>query len=171
MKCFRWRAADQCGSDRRLKCALRDRGLGGDIFTDATLTSATIYSPGFNRGRYFNRNFCIYNISLQCPDELVELEPTHTTTNLSDSHNCRDYLSFHVDSERQPLMRLCGGDVTDPTKYNTDIPSSNFYGILWTNDNEHQTGRFEIKAKCKRSTSQVPIFQQGSGDNILANPN
>ena len=112
MKCFRWRIADECGPKKTLKCALRHRvQLDGTLFPLDSLTrSVMIASPGFNRssphGAYFNRNLCIYNISLNCSQEMVELEPNIIqTTSLSDAEDCLDYLSFHVPSRREPVMK------------------------------------------------------------------
>ena len=162
MKCFKWRTADKCGSQNTYKCALRHRA---DL--DATLTtydnsqSVVLLSPGFDRQdpAYFNRNFCIYSISLKCQYESVALTPFHRTTNLSDADTCQDYLSFHDGSRR--VMTLCGADVMNPTKYHT-IQSSSFYGVLWSNHNMFERGRFEIQASCK---TPAPMLQQpGSGD-------
>ena len=172
MKCFRWRIADECGPKRTLKCALRHRvQLDGTLFPLDSLTqSVMITSPGFNRssphGAYFNRNLCIYNISLNCPQEMVELEPNLLqTTSLSDAEDCLDYLSFHVPSRREPVMKqLCGAEIMDPTAYST-IPSSNFYAILWSNDNINDLGKYKIRARCKKAESN-----QGSGNGPMLMP-
>lgn len=112
VRCFRWRLADNCGSEHSLKCSLRHRAnLYQALATDSSLTQATLLSPGFDRPNqaYYNRNLCIYNISLDCPEEEeVELIPTDRTTYLSDAQTCRDYLSFHVESQTPPLIELCG---------------------------------------------------------------
>ena len=162
MRCFRWRLADECGPDNKLKCSLRNRNnLNQPLETDSYRTEVTLRSPGFERKNpgYYNKNFCIYNISLDCPEEMVELIPTKRTTQLSDpTDNCRDYLSFHTDSHRLPLTELCGEEVGDYLAYST-IPSSSFYGVLWSNDDDYERGQYEIVAKCK-----IPDIQ-GSGDN------
>ena len=157
MKCFRWRVARECGKDNvEVKCSLKHRGA-----LDAVLEpmqqgqSVTFTSPGFHRqnttepkGAYFNRNFCIINISLDCPDRMVELTPSERTNTLSDSDTCQDYLSFHTHSSSHPHFKLCGRQIMDRTQYQL-MPSSSFYGVLWSNDNQNERGRFEIEARCK----------------------
>lgn len=177
MRCFRWRIADNCGEDRSLKCSMRHRAnLDDTLITDGS--AYHLRSPGFdkrgNRSRYYNRNFCIYNVSLDCPDEMVELVPTSSTTKLSDTHpepcQYQDYLTFHIDSKRKPLIELCGAAVTDRRNYHT-IPSSSFHAVLWTNDNSADLGQFEIIAQCKapvksqdsESDQGLLLLDQGSG--------
>ncbi len=169
MKCFKWRTADKCGPENSLKCALRQRtNLDAPLTTYANSQSVVLLSPGFERqehhGAYYNRNFCIYNISLNCQHELVDLTPFHRTTNLSDADTCEDYLSFHVRSHKSREMTLCGSDVMNPTKYQT-IPSSSFYGVLWSNHNMFERGKFEIQASCKTPASIPELL--GSGDKLL----
>ena len=166
MRCYRWRIADNCGEDDALKCSMRHRGkLYRELDTDTQLSTATLYSPGFSRGKYQNRNFCIYNVSLDCAQEMVEVKPAvGTTTSLSDADTRRDYLSFHLHDQRIPLMELSGSAVGNPSAYSA-IPASSFYAILWTNDNGVDQGRFEIKATCKDAGL-------GSGDsNVRLAPN
>ena len=150
-RCFRWRLADNCGLENAVKCSLRHRNdLYQSSIASADLNEATLFSPGFEKPRpgYFNKNFCIYNISLDCPDEMVELTPTQTTTGLNDTQSCRDYLSFHVDSQRTPLMELCGSAVSNPSAYRT-IQATSFYAVLWSDNDGYDKGKFEIKATCK----------------------
>ena len=167
VKCFRWRVARECGRDSLgVKCSLKHRTA-----LDVTLEplhqgqSVTFISPGFHRqtttkpkGAYYNRNFCIFNISLDCQDEMVELTPSERTNTLSDSDTCQDYLSFHTYSSSHPHIKLCGKQIMDRTEYQL-LPSSRFYGVLWTNDNQNERGRFEIKARCN-APSEISI---GSG--------
>lgn len=175
VRCFRWRLADNCGPEHSLKCSLRHRAnLHQALATDTSRTQATLLSPGFNRPKnqaYYNRNLCIYNISLDCGTEEgegeVELIPTQRTTSLSDAHTCRDYLSFHVESQVPPLLELCGAAVGDPRAYRT-IPSSSFSAVLWTNDNDVDLGGFEIVAKCRApapapAPDAAPPAKQGQG--------
>jgi hypothetical protein len=161
-RCFRWRIADSCGQDHTLKCSLRHReNLHESITTNADLTRATIFSPGFEKQKpkYFNRNFCIYNISLNCPDEMVELVPSELTTEFADT---RDYLSFHVNSTRRPFLELNGADVARPSAYTT-IPSTSFSTVLWSDHNGKDKGRFEILARCRHQEQR-----EGSGVGTLA---
>lgn len=151
MRCYRWRIADNCGPENTVKCSLRHRdNLYTSLATNSQVSQATLLSPGFGKKNpgYYNKNFCIYNVSLDCPEEMVELVPTARTTQLSDTQSCRDYLSFHVNSQRTPLIELCGAAVKDTLAYRT-IPSTSFSAILWSDDNENDQGRFEILARCK----------------------
>lgn len=171
VKCFRWRIARQCGdNDDIIKCSLKHRVRLDKILEPTNQgQSVTLLSPGFHRynttdpkGAYYNRNFCVFNISLSCPEEMVELKPSARTNTLSDAHNCQDYLSFHIHSTPNPLFKLCGSEIMDQTEYSV-IPSSSFYGVLWSNDNKTEKGRFEIEAKCK-APSEIPA---GSGSILL----
>ena len=159
VKCFRWRVARQCETRQsQVRCSLKHRPNLDVILETNHEQSVTFTSPGFHRqnttepkGAYYNRNFCIFNISLSCQEELVELKPSERTNSLSDADTCRDYLSFHATSTPYPNFKLCGREIMDTTKYQI-IPSSTFYGVLWTNDNQNEWGRFEIEASCKEST-------------------
>ena len=92
----------------------------------------------------------------------MELTPTKLTTQLSSPANsCQDYLSFHTDSHRLPLIELCGEEVGDHLAYKI-IPSSSFYGILWSNDDGFEHGQYEIVAKCK-----PPDISSGDKDTVL----
>ena len=73
MKCFRWRVARECGKDNfEVKCNPKHRAALDTILESMHQgQSVTFTSPGFHRqntsepkGAYFNRNFCIFNISL-----------------------------------------------------------------------------------------------------------
>ena len=131
--------------------------------------SVSFLSPGFYRrsasqpkGAYFNRNFCIFNISLDCPDKMAELVPSEHTNSLSDSDTRRDYLSFHTHSSTRPNFKLYGGQIRDASQYQL-LPSS-FYGVLWTNDNQNESGRFEIEARCTAPSDSDS--DAGSGGSI-----
>lgn len=160
MRCFRWRTGDKCGEEQKLKCSLRHRpNQDRDISTNHDSTEAHFFSPGYDRTNpgYYNKNFCLYNISLDCPDNLVEITPNIPSTPLSDGETCTDYLSFHVDNNKQsPITRLCGASITDPTSYRPLISSPSFHAVLFSDDNGVERGRFSLTAKCYNS-------QHGSG--------
>ena len=94
--------ARECGRDSLgVKCSLKHRAV-----LDVTLEpihqeqSVTFISPGFYRqtttepkGAYYNTKYCIFSISLDCPDRMVELIPLEPTNTLSDSDTCHDYTS------------------------------------------------------------------------------
>lgn len=158
VKCFRVRFADQCGANDELRCALRHRiNLDNKAITDSYYSEATFRSPGFFRRRpaYYNRNFCIYNISLTCPEEIVNVEQT-VSTGLSDTE---DYLSFHTGSKRKPVKVLNMEKLQNSRSFT--IPSASFYAVLWSNNDKIDGGKFEIKATCQTA-------DQGSAqDNLL----
>lgn len=164
MKCFRWRIADKCGEDDSLKCSLRHRpNQDQEIRTNPYATEAYFFSPGYTRIKpgYSNENFCLYNISLDCPDNLVDIIPHGpTTTQLSDGETCTDYLSFHVNDQRLPVTKLCGDKIADRSLYRP-ISSSSFYVVLFSDNNKQQRGKFHLRAKCTIGGSD------GSGSGIL----
>ena len=160
VKCFQWRVARECGRDRvGVKCSLKHRAaLDNTLESTQNRKSVTFLSPGFYRqntsnpkGAYFNRNFCIFNISLNCDEVMVEMTPLERTNSLSDPDTCQDYLSFHTHSSTRPDFKLCGRQIMDATQYRL-LPSSSFYGVLWTNDNKNERGRFEVEARCKTNS-------------------
>ena len=138
-----------------VKCSLKHRSnLNAVLEPTYNGQSVSFLSPGFYRqstsqpkGAYFNRNFCIFNISLDCPDKMAELVPSEVTNSLSDSETRRVYLSFHTQSFSRPNFKLYGGQIRDASQYQLLPPS--FYGVLWTNDNQNESGRFEIEARYK----------------------
>ena len=171
VKCFRWRVARECGEDSvEVRCSLKHRSsLDAVLEPTHNGQSVSFLSPGFYRrstsqpkGAYFNRNFCIFNISLDCPEKMAELVPSERTNSLSDSDTRRDYLSFHTHSSSRPNFKLYGGQIRDTSQYQL-LPSS-FYGVLWTNDNENESGRFEIEARCKAPSDSDS--DAGSGGSI-----
>ncbi len=170
VKCFRWRVARQCGDlQNEVRCSLKHRVALNDILEPSNdEQSVTFTSPGFERqtptGAYYNRNFCIFNISLSCQSDMVQLTPLDRTTPLSDADTCQDYLSFHTQTNPILLYKLCGPQITDRTKYQT-IPSSNFYAILWTNDNQKESGRFEINAYCRDTVHTTSNTIQNQTEN------
>ena len=163
MRCFRWRTEDKCGDEQKLKCSLRPRdNLERKIQINSLSTEAHLISPGFNRRNpgYWNRNFCLYNISLDCPANQVKITRNLATTSLSDGETCRDYLSFHIDSQEFAIIpRLCGAAIADNLSYQLPIPSSSFYAVLFSDDNGQESGRFSLTAQCDSS----PQLSSGSG--------
>ena len=161
----------ECGKNSvEVRCSPKYRAdLDADFEPTHNGQSVSFLSPGFYRrstsqpkGAYFNRNFCIFNISLDCPDKMAELVPSEYTNSLTDSDTRRDYLSFHTHSSTHPNFKLCGGQIRDASQYQL-LPSS-FYGVLWTNDNQNESGRFEIEARCKAPSDSDS--DAGSGGSI-----
>ena len=159
MKCFKMRTADGCTEGNHLHCLIKRRSK--QVKEDQLLIegplhqSITIYSPGHNKTNpfYLNRNFCIYNISLDCPGQTVSLNSKPNTLPLSDNDTCQDYLWF--DTSSNGLDRtVCGNEIVN---FSDTIDAASFLAVLWTNGDK-SAGRFEIEARC----NAVPTG--GSGD-------
>jgi len=127
----------------------------------------TLYSPGFSRRNNYNRMFCIYNITLNCPGHRVNVAATDRT--MPFQANCNDYLAFYTDrNSRSPDRKLCGRDFQH---YRTTLDANHFHGIFWT-DYETSTGRFELEATCGDPILTSTTSDEGSaaddiiGDNI-----
>ena len=164
MKCFKMRTADGCtGGASHLRCLMKGRSKQvkeSQLLIEGPLRqSVTIYSPGHNKTNpfYLNRNFCIYNISLDCPGQRVSLNSKPNTLPLSDADSCQDYLWFDTSSNGQP-RRICGNDIVN---FNDTTDATSFLAVLWTNGDE-SAGRFEIEARCN-----IMVPAGGSGDSLI----
>ena len=166
MKCYSIRTAEGCTDGNDLHCSMRSRRRHINeeklVIAAPYNRSVTFYSPGHNQTRphYFNRNFCIYNISLNCPGQTVTLNSKpNSTVPLSDGDTCEDYLWFdmnlNVDMYRG--QKVCGNQTVN---LNTTMKVNSFLAVLWTNG-RNSAGSFGIEARCKNSTF-VPT--EGSGD-------
>ena len=147
MKCFKWRTAELCKTGHHLRCSLRDRSsVEEDVVVGPHDLSATLFSPSYNRKRnpfYLNNNFCIYNISLNCPGELVSLTSKLTDYGLSDGDTCQDYLWFDTSSNGHP-QKICGDGIID---FRDSLHTQSFIGVLWSNK-DNSEGKYEIEARC-----------------------
>lgn len=158
MKCFKIRTADGCTEGYHFRCSMKRRSKQvkeDNLLIEGPLAqSATIYSPGYNKSSpfYLNRNFCIYNVSLDCPGHLVNLNSKPNTQPLSDASTCEDYLWFDTSSSGLP-RKVCGNEIIN---FNDTTKATSFLAVLWTNGDK-SAGRFEIEARCS-------IFADGSGD-------
>ena len=128
------------------------------LLIEGALQSVTIYSPGHNKTNpfYLNRNFCLYNISLDCPGQTVSLNSKPNTLPLSDADTCKDYLWFDASSNGQP-RRICGNEIVN---FNDTIDTTSFLAVLWTSGDK-SAGRFEIEARCNKASVV------GSGDSSI----
>ena len=166
MKCFKRRTADGCtGGTNHFRCLMKGRSkqVKEDqlLIKGALHQSVIIYSPGYNKTNpfYLNRNFCLYNVSLDCPGQTVSLYSKPNTLPLSDADSCKDYLWFDTSSNGQS-QRVCGNEIIH---FNDIIDASSFLAVLWTSGDK-SAGRFEIEARC----NQASVV--GSGDSpILMN--
>ena len=150
MKCFKIRTAEGCiGGTNHVHCQMKGRSkqVKEDqlLIEEAFHQSVTIYSPGHNNTNpfYLNRNFCIYNISLDCHGQRVSLNSKPNTLPLSNADTCQDYLWFDTSSNGQP-RRVCGNEIVN---FNDTTDATSFLAVLWTNG-EQSAGRFEIEARC-----------------------
>ena len=163
MKCFKWRTAENCLPDHHLRCSLRNRlSAEEEITVGPHDHSATLFSPSYNRTKspfYLNNNFCIYNISLNCPGEIVSLTSKLTDYGLSDADTCQDYLWFSTSSNSQP-QKICGDDIID---FRDSLLTQSFIGVLWSNK-DNSEGKFEIEARCTGHPIPTPEPAESSGD-------
>lgn len=147
MKCFKWRTAEQCSTGHHLRCSLRSRSSAEeDVIVGPHTNSVTFFSPSYSRTRnpfYLNNNFCIYNISLDCPGEVVSLTSKLSEFGLSDADTCEDYLWFDTSFHGHP-QKICGDNIIDFRDY---LNTQSFLGILWSNG-QNSEGKFEIEARC-----------------------
>ena len=162
MKCFKWRTAEQCGTGHHLRCSLRNRSSAEEnIIVGPNSHSATMFSPSYSRQRnpfYLNNNLCIYNISLNCPGQIVSLTSKLTDYGLSDADTCQDYLWFDTSYNGQP-QKICGDDIID---FRDNLNIQSFVGILWSNG-ANSEGKFEIEARC--TGHPIPtVDTESSGD-------
>ena len=162
MKCFKIRTADGCTEAHHFRCLMNRRSKQvreDQLLVEGPLRqSATLFSPGYNKAKpfYLNRNFCIYNVSLDCSEgQTVSLNSKPSTQPLSDADTCQDYLWFDTSSSGLP-RRVCGNDIVN---FNDTTSETTFLVLLWTNANQ-SAGKFEVEARCN-----IPTY--GSGDSIM----
>lgn len=163
MKCYKWRTAEQCTSGHHLHCSLKDRldeEKASEYLQTISDTLITLHSPNSERERpyYLNYNFCIYNVSLDCPGKIVRLI-SKLNYALSDNNTCQDYLWFSTSSNGLP-QKICGSDIID---FNDSLHTQSFMAILWSN-NEQSEGKFEIEARC--TDHSIPVDSESSGDSL-----
>ena len=171
MKCFKIRTAEGCTQGNVLHCSMRSRSrqINEDrlLVVGALQQSVTMYSPGHDQSRpyYFNRNFCIYNISLTCPGEVVTLDSNPNTLPLSDNDTCEDYLWFKASSSRGISYdrKVCGNQIVN---FNATMTANSFLAILWTNG-DNSAGRFKIEAMCNHGMA-VPTEGSGESTNLMS---
>ena len=161
------RIADGC-AENHIRCLTKRRSkqVKEDqlVIKGALGRSVTIYSPGHNKTKphYLNRNFCVYNVSLDCPQgQMLSLNSKPNTQPLSDADTCQDYLWFDTSSNGQS-RKVCGNEIVN---FNDTIDATSFLAILWTN-RDKSAGRFEIEARCNAMPLPPPL-STGSGDDGL----
>ena len=175
MMCYKWSTRiclNQDGAKEECKLSPKSTTSTQGVSVHDGGRRYTLYSPGFNRPNNYNRFFCIYNITLNCPGHKVNLAATERTTPFQ--ADCNDYLAIYTDrNSRTPDRKICGRDFHH---YRTTLDTNHFHGVFWT-DYETSPGRFEIEATCAEpipttSTSSATTSDEGSaagdiiGDNI-----
>lgn len=142
-----------------LHCLLKDR-YNTSLPVAPSGRSVTLRSPGFDEPIpfYHNNNFCIYNVSLDCPGEIVHLSSKSTDYSLADGSTCQDYLWFDTSSDTHLSVdsKICGDAIG---QFNATVNTQSFIGILWSNEKDSE-GRFEIEARC----SEQPVPTRGSDE-------
>lgn len=169
MKCFKWRTAEDCDTEMGydLRCSLRERSLVIDedkVQVRPHNHSVVMHSPSHmhkNQTFYRNNNFCVYNISLDCPGRIVTLTSKLSEHGLSDFDNQQDYLWFDTSSRGVP-QKIYGDTIGNFTDH---INTQSFISVFWSN-RENSEGKFELEARC--SEHSVPtIVPESSGDDSL----
>ena len=161
MKCFKWRTAESCMTGHHLHCSLRHRSSAEEEVTVGPHGhSATLFSPSYDRTKspfYLNNNFCIYNISLNCPGEIVSLTSKLTDYGLSDADTCQDYLWFSTSSNGQHRRSVVMTSLILGTAYQHNL-SLGFCGVI----------RITVKANLKlRLAAQVIPFQRLNQNHLV----
>ena len=166
-RCFKWKAR-RC-EDETEKCGLLDK-------SNATILAiqnveATLSSPNNpeTRSDWGKQYFCIYNVSLGCSGNAVEISLAKNDESQSywpqDSDNCENYVAFYANQENSSSVQpYCGR-----TNFiNQRLESSSFLAILWSTGKND--GFFKLHAKC---TAPLPTAQpainptESSGDGAL----
>ncbi len=121
--------------------------------------TATLLSPQFNSLRnktnqiFGRRYFCIYNVSLSCPRNAVEITSVseHTTWPGNSNRDCHNYVAFHTSRNSTHLNdRFCGGQFRRP------LQGRSFLAVMWT-DERNNNGTFQFTASCQRRRTFCPI--------------
>ena len=127
-------------------CELRKRRRSrqrGEVHCP-TESQCTLHSPNpskkSNKGR---RYFCVYNISLQCPDESVEIRHANNLTWPKSNH--QNYVAFYANRSEETLDDQVFGD--DNNHFPIRLETSSFMAILYTNNKDFK-GYFEFIAQC-----------------------
>ena len=147
MNCYKWRTAEQCTTGYHLHCSLRERldeEKAPEYLQEISNSLVTLHSPNSERKRpfYQNNNFCIYNVSLNCPGKIVRLT-SKLNYALSDADTRQDYLWFSTSSNGQP-QKIYGDDIIG---FSDSLHTQSFIAVLWSNG-EKSEGKFEIEAYC-----------------------
>ena len=123
------------------------------------LTTTIESSRNQSFGRYF---FCVYNVSLSCPQNSVIVESTARTnwprqqdTSCHQSEGgCENYVAFYDDRDSSIISREFYGQ----DNYIHSLNSDSFLAVTWTNTDQND-GIFEFLANCNDN----PLITATSG--------
>ena len=180
MKCFRWKTR-ACSKTPDI-CEYTDRRNFNDPIM-ASDNSAVLLSPDHNNlvsqedqsfGHHF---FCVYNVSLSCPQNSVIIESTARTnwprqqdTSCHQSEGgCENYVAFYDDRDSNIISHEFYGQ----KKYINYLNNDSFLAVLWT-DTEKNEGVFEFLASCHGQEELVPTTstsEEGSGSQDILTDN
>ena len=174
MKCFRWKTR-ACSSTPDICEYTKRRNFNDPIMASSSLHSAVLLSPAHNNlvssedqsfGHHF---FCMYNVSLSCPQNSVIIESTARTnwprqqdTSCHQSEGgCENYVAFYDDSDSNIISREFYGQ----RSYRHSLNSDSFLAVMWTNTVRNE-GIFELLASCNNNqfVSVIPTGGEGSGN-------
>ena len=135
-----------------MQCTYRSRGNETSLTTLSNNTIVHFKSPGkFDKKKYLNNDFCVYNISTNCNGKHIVVQST-AKTELTDTvvdngrRRCLDYVEF----DYAPGHFLCGDELNNYTS--PPLPQSSFLAVFWTSS-KGRKGRFEISVQC----TDIPI--------------
>ena len=171
MKCFRWRTRT-CSNTPDI-CVYIER----EKFNDKIRVldrSAMLLSPDYtnlvsSEDQSFGRHmFCVYNVSLSCPQNSVIIKSTARTnwprqqdTSCHHEGGCENYVAFYDDRDSSIISREFYGQ----KNYTHSLDSDSFLAVMWTNTDRND-GVFEFSAKCNDNpfVSETSTGGGGSGN-------
>ena len=174
MKCFRWKTR-ACSYTPDI-CEYTERMNFNDPITMTCNKSAVLLSPDHNdlvleKDQSFGHHFfCVYNVSLNCPQNGVIIKTTEATnwprqqdTSCHQSEGgCENYVAFYDDRNSSIISREFYGQ----ENYTHYLNSDSFLAVMWTNAVKNE-GIFEFLASC--NTQEEFLYDEGSGNEEILN--
>ena len=172
MRCFRWNTKT-CSNTLDICVYIERKKFNDKIRVDDR--AAMLLSPDYTNlvssedqsfGRY---TFCVYNVSLSCPQKSVTIKSTATTnwprqqdTSCHQSEGgCENYVAFYDDSNSSIISREFYGQ----KNYTHSLDNDSFLAVMWTNTDRND-GIFEFSARCNDNpfVSETSTGGGGSGN-------
>ena len=141
-------------------CLLKHRPEDSGPIYGATNT-AHLKSPRFdqlvakNRQQTFGRAyFCVYNVSMSCPSNAVDIiTSSQTTWPVVNNTNRENYVAFYSNSNKEKYAQ---GDLFyGQPGYNTTLYNDSFIAVMWTNHSNNK-GVFGFTARCSNHPAPSP---------------